>query len=132
MEKSTISNAFVRAVVAPLRADEARLAKVLQTAGLSADLLDAPGARVPPECFAALWLAVARDLDDESLGLDSRRMKQGSFALVCQSLIHTDTLERAIVQTLRGFAVIFDDLRGELTRAGAEASLRLANEIADP
>ena len=129
MEKNTISNVFVRSAVAALRHDEARLGRVLSEAGLSADLLEAPHARVPPERFAALWLAVARELDDEFLGVDSRRMKRGSFALVCQSLIHVDTLERAILQVLRGFAVIFDDLRGELVTRGAEAGVCVTNRI---
>src|SRR5262245_2704887 len=132
MEKGTISNVFVRAAVARLRGDAVRLGRVLGAAGIGADLLDASDARVPAERFAALWLAVAQELDDEFLGLDSRRMKRGSFALVCQSLIHAGTLERAIRQALRGFAVVFDDLRGELMVAGAEAGLRVTNRIAEP
>jgi AraC-like DNA-binding protein len=132
MEKGTISNVFVRAAVTGLRGDAARLGRALSAAGIGEDLLDPPDARVPAERFAALWLAVAQELDDEFLGLDSRRMKRGSFALVCQSLIHAGNLERAIRQALRGFAVVFDDLRGELTVAGAEAGLRVTNRIADP
>src|SRR5262245_5766412 len=132
MEKGTISNVFVRAAVARLRGDAVRLGRVLGAAGIGADLLNAPDARVPAERFAALWLAVAQELDDEFLGQDSRRMKRGSFALVCQSLIHTGTLERAIQQALRGFAVVLDDLRGELTIAGTEAGLRVTSRIADP
>jgi AraC-like DNA-binding protein len=132
MEKGTISNVFVRGAVAGLRGDAARLDRVLSAAGVSEELLNAPDARVPAERFAALWLAVAQELDDEFLGVDSRRMKRGSFALVCQSLIHAGTLDRAIQQALRGFAVIFDDLRGELTIAGAEAGLRVENRAADP
>jgi len=57
-------------------------------------------------------------------------MKRGSFALVCESPTHAGTLERAIQQALRGFAVIFDDPRGELTIAGAEAGLRVTNRVA--
>ncbi len=132
MEKGTIANVFVRGAVAGLRDDPARLDRVLSAAGVSAELLDIPDARVPAERFAALWLAVAQELDDEFLGLDSRRMKRGSFALVCQSLIHAGSLDRAIQQALRSFAVIFDDLRGELTIAGAEAGLRVTNRVADP
>ncbi len=132
MEKDTISNVFVRSVVAALRDDEARLGRVLTAAGLSADLLEASHARVPAERFAALWVAVAHELDDEFLGLDSRRMKLGTFAVLCQSLIHAETLERGIQQCLRGFAVIFDDLRCELSVDGAEAVLSVRNRIADP
>ena len=132
MEKGTISNVFVRSAVAGLRGDAVRLGRVLSAAGLSEDLLEAPDARVPAERFAALWLAVAQELDDEFLGLDSRRMKRGSFALVCQSLIHARTLERAVLQALRGFAVIFDDLRAELRIEGTEAGLRVASRVPAP
>ncbi len=132
MERDTISNVFVRAAVAALRHDAARLGRVLNATGVSEDLLGTPDARVPAARFAALWMAVAQELDDEFLGLDSRRMKRGSFALVCQSLIHAGTLEQALLQALRGFAVIFDDLRGELKIEGAEAGLRVASRIADP
>ena len=132
MEKGTISNVFVRAAVAGLRGDAARLGRVLSAAGIPDDLLNAPDARVPADRFSALWLAVAQELDDEFLGLDSRRMKRGSFALVCQSLIYARTLERALQQALRGFAVVFDDLRGDLTVEGEAARLGVANRIADP
>ena len=59
-------------------------------------------------------------------------MKVGTFAVMCQSLIHAATLERAIQQWLRGYAIIFDDLRCELIVGGAEASLRMTNRISDP
>ena len=88
MEQATISNVFVRAAVAGLREDAAGLRRVLSAAGLSTGLLEAGNARIPADRFSALWLAVARELDDELFGLDSRGMKLGSFALVCQSLIH--------------------------------------------
>ena len=131
MEQATISNVFVRAAVAGLREDAAGLRRVLSAAGLSTGLLEAGNARIPADRFSALWLAVARELDDELFGLDSRGMKRGSFALVCQSLIHAKTLERGLQQCLRGFAVVLDDLRAELTVHGAEAGLRVTNNIVD-
>ncbi|HUL63327.1 MAG TPA: AraC family transcriptional regulator [Burkholderiaceae bacterium] len=132
MDPSTISNVFLRYAVAPLRNDPAAVGRVLHACGLSAALLEASHARVPPERFSALWLAVARELDDEFLGSDSRRMKIGTFALLCRGLIHAGRLERGLRQCLRGFATVFDDIEGELIVEDAEARLRVANRIADP
>ncbi|HEU0201452.1 MAG TPA: AraC family transcriptional regulator ligand-binding domain-containing protein, partial [Burkholderiaceae bacterium] len=80
MEKDTVSIYFVNAAVARLSA--AAKARVLAAAGLPPELLPVPHARVTAESFAAVWLAVARELDDEFFGLDRRRMKVGSFALL--------------------------------------------------
>src|SRR5215475_8924389 len=114
MEKSTISNAFVRSAVAALRGDPIRIQRVLARAGVAPELLDASHARVPAERFSALWLAVANELDDEFLGLDSRRMKLGTFAVICRGLTHLGRLDRALAQCLRGFAIVFDDIGAEL------------------
>ena len=131
MDKSTISNAFVRSAVAALR-DPQRVSRVLAAAGLSPELLEASHARVPAERFSALWLAVAQELDDEFLGSDSRRMKVGTFGVLCRGLIHMRRLDRALQQFLRGFAVIFDDIGAQLSVDAGEARLRIANRIGDP
>src|SRR5262252_5524333 len=132
MDPSTISNVFLRYAVAPLRSDPAAVGRVLTTAGLSPELLQASHARVPPERFSALWLAVANELDDEFLGGDSRRMKVGTFAVLCRGLIHAGRLERGLRQCLRSFATVFDDIGAELHIDGAEARLHVANRVAEP
>src|SRR5512138_3910269 len=100
---------FVDAAVARLSGN-AR-ARVLEVAGIPAELLGAPHARVPADSYSALWLAVAREMDDEFFGLDRRRMKVGSFALLCRAALHTGSLEHALRRLLNGFAVILDDIR---------------------
>lgn len=121
---------FVGAAVA--RLDEPARRRVLDAAGIQPDLLAVAQARVPAESFAALWLAVADEVDDEFFGLDSRRMKVGSFALLCHAVIGQQTVERALKLMLRGMAVFLDDIRGELHVEGEEAAIRLANRIAEP
>src|SRR5258706_14996568 len=127
MEKDTVSMYFVGAAVARL-ADDAR-SRVLATAGIPQDLLAVSNARVPAQAFAALWLAVARELDDEFFGLDSRRMKIGSFALLCQALLSHRSVGGALREAQRAFALFFDDLRIELQLEGARARLLLHNRI---
>lgn len=129
-DKDTVSNYFVRAALAHL-APEA-LPGVLRTAGIPAEMMAHRQARVPARAFAALWLAVARQLDDEFFGLDSRRMKVGSFALMCHAVLHCGTLGRALRQCLRSFSVFLDDLHGELAIDGDRAVITLRNRIADP
>jgi AraC-like DNA-binding protein len=130
MEKDTVAIYFVNAALAQL--SDAAKARVLATAGVSAELLPISNARVTAESFAAVWLAVARELDDEFFGLDRRRMKVGSFALLCQALLPSQNLDRALKRMLRGFAVFLDDVTAELSLEAQQAVIRIDNRIESP
>jgi AraC-like DNA-binding protein len=130
MEKDTVSMHFVAAAVA--RLSEASRRHVLVAAGIPEDLLDAPNARIPAPSFAALWLAVAREIDDEFFGLDRRRMKVGSFALLSHAVLNSGNLDRAVKHILRGFAVFLDDVDGDLRLEEQQAVIAVTNRIADP
>mgnify|MGYP003577494449 CR=1 FL=1 len=129
IEKHTVSMHFVTAAVAHLQ--PAQRQRALSVAGISPHLLGEPNARVPATAFSALWLAVARELDDEFFGLDRRAMKVGSFALVCQAAISCADLDRALKRMLRGFAMFLDDVRAELHLEGNEAVVRVTNHVRD-
>jgi AraC-like DNA-binding protein len=75
---------------------------------------------------------VALTLDDEFFGQDSRRMKTGSFAMICRSVLNSKTLGSAIDRSLRFYALILDDIYGKLNRDGAEASITLHEGAAGP
>jgi AraC-like DNA-binding protein len=124
----TVSVAFVRGAVQ--RLDGAERRAVLQRASIAPELLAAEAARVPAAAFAALWLAVGEALDDEFFGLDSRRMKVGSFALLCHALMGQGTVERALRLALRGFSLFLDDIGVSLSVDGGEALLAIDNRIA--
>jgi AraC-like DNA-binding protein len=127
MQKHTVSMHFVGAAVAALPG-EAR-ARVLASAGIPSELLAASHARVPAESFSALWLAINRELDDEFFGLDRRRMKCGSFALLCHAVLHAGRLDRALRRMLRGFATFLDDVHAELRLDGQDAVVAVTNRI---
>lgn len=129
-EKDSVSMYFVQAALSKLHG--AAVARVLAQAGIPAALVGLPHARVPAGAFAALWLAVARELDDEFFGLDARRMKVGSFALLCHAVLHAGTLERALRQCLRGFAVFLDELDGEMLLEHGECVLRVDARMPAP
>jgi len=129
MEKDTVSMHFVAAAVA--RLTNAARHRVLVVAGIPEDLLAAPHARVTAASFAALWLAVAREIDDEFFGLDRRRMKVGSFALLSHAVLNSGSLDRALKHILRGFAVFLDDIGADLRLVDQQAMVAIDNRIVD-
>lgn len=122
--RHAVSIAFVRSAVQALPAE--RRDAVLLACGILPPLLARDDARVPAAAFGALWLAVAREIDDEFFGLDARRMKPGSFALLCHALAGAPTLARALDLAVRGFNLFFDDVHTQLVQHGREARLVLA------
>jgi len=125
-----VAGAFVAGAV--LRLDAQARSRVLAACGVSPQALASPGARVDAAAFGRLWLAVARELDDEFFGLDSRRMKVGSFALLCRALLSHQTVGGALREAQRGFALFLDDLRIELAVDGRRAQLALHSRVAMP
>lgn len=127
MEKDTVSIHFVAAAVAQLSA--AAQVRVLAAAGIPGALLGASQARVPAHAFSALWLAVAREIDDEFFGLDRRGMKVGSFALLCHAVLSHPNLDRAVKHILRAFAVLLDDIDADLSLQEGHAVISVSNRI---
>jgi AraC-like DNA-binding protein len=92
---------------------------------MSPGVLDSPQARVSVQQYGALWRLIALTLDDEFFGQDSRRMKSGSFAMLCHGVLACPTLARALDRALRYFALILDDLAGVLVKDGGTARIQL-------
>lgn len=123
----SVAVAFVRPALQ--RLDTAARQRVLGASGIAPAWLDQPGARVPADAFGTLWLAVARELDDEFFGLDSRRMKCGSFAFIAHAAAAQATVGAALREMLRGFSLVLDDIRAELRLEPPQAAIVLHNAI---
>ena len=96
---------------------------ILQVSDIAPALLQSPQSRVSATNYSALWLAVARTLDDELFGQDSRRMKVGSFAMMCRTLIHCRNLKSALVRMLRFFNLLLDDFYCSLDETGEDVRI---------
>jgi AraC-like DNA-binding protein len=118
MEKGTISICFVDAVLQGVRERGIDPDSLLEQSGISPALLALPHARVSAPTYSALLRLITRTLDDEFFGQDSRRMKPGSFAMLCRSVVHCRTFETALARILDFFALLLDDLWGTLDRDG--------------
>jgi AraC-like DNA-binding protein len=131
-EPGTIAICFVAAALESVRAQRLDADALLKQVGLSPGLLQSSQARVSAKHYGALWRLVALTLDDEFFGQDSRRMKSGSFAMICHSLLSCKNLGQAIDRSLRFYALILDDIYGKLNLDGAEASITLHQDAAAP
>lgn len=125
-EKDSVSISFVREAVEGVRLRGLDAGALLQTAGIPERLLSFEQSRVSAESFSALWLGVAAALDDEFFGLDSRRMKVGSFSTLCYFMLGARNLRAALVRAIRLFDIILDDTAVSLDRIGDQACLVLA------
>jgi AraC-like DNA-binding protein len=124
-EPGTIAICFVAAALQSVRGRDLNADELLAEVGLSSSLLQVPQARVSAKHYGALWRSIALALDDEFFGQDSRRMKSGSFAMLCHAVLGCKTLSQALDRSLRFYALILDDISGSLERDATEAKIVL-------
>lgn len=123
VEKDSISIAFVREAIDAALCRGVEPAPLLAQAGISAAVLSSSQARVSAVSFSRLWLAVAAALDDEFFAQDSRRMKVGSFAALCQFSLNARQLRAALQLASKFLALLLDDLAVSLDEQAGIARL---------
>jgi AraC-like DNA-binding protein len=128
-EPGTVAICFVDAALQGIRARNLNADELLRKVGLAPSLLQAPQARVSAKHYGALWRLVAQTLDDEFFGQDSRRMKSGSFAMLCHSVLGCKTLKQALERSLRFYALILDDISGTLVCEDKLASIIINERV---
>ncbi|CAM2150399.1 AraC family transcriptional regulator [Paraburkholderia tropica] len=113
-EKGTIAMSLVNETLALARAQGLDVSPVLDAAGIGADLLDAPRARVSAAQYGALWSGIARALDDEFFGQDAHAMKSGSFVAMTHAALGARTGRQALQRAIHFMRLVLDDLAGEI------------------
>lgn len=121
--KGTISVRLVGEALVEWRRRGGAEREILEAAGIEPEVLGKPYARVTSQAYSRLWLDLARRMDDEFFGMDSRRLKSGSFAFMSRCAIHEPTLEPALSGILRFLCLQFDDLQPRLQRRGGLAEI---------
>jgi len=117
-EKHSVSSYFAKALLYQFSERPLDVARLLEQAGFVARSLDELPERVSATNFAALWLGVVRELEDEFFGFDSHGMPLGSFALICRGLIQAPTVEKALSQSLDYFKLFLRDVECEVQARG--------------
>jgi AraC-like DNA-binding protein len=129
--KDSVSIWFVRAALRGLEAKGLARAPLLEAAGIPESLLASDQSRVAAERFGALWLGIAAALDDELFGLDARRMKVGSFAMLSRAAARAENLRGALKLAVQFFNICMDDARVTLIEDDDHAALEVEELRAD-
>ena len=106
----TISIAFVHGILGGVRARGEAIDRYLDDAGIAAELLDQPSARVTADQYVALFRSLTDRRDDDMLGFVSRPLRRGSMALVFRSAISAGTLDQAMRRAAHTFGLLQDDV----------------------
>lgn len=130
MPPLTVSVAFVDGMLSGLVAKGFDCDDLLSEVGIAPERLRDPEARVTLQQYAALLERVMERHDDEGLGLLSRRLKRGCFALQVRSLAGAATLDVAVRRVAHIFRLLQDDVILVPFVEGAEAGVAL--EFVDP
>lgn len=123
--KDSVSIWFVRAALRGVEARGLDPAPLLRAAGIPESLLASDQSRVAAERFGALWLGIAAALDDELFGMDARRMKVGSFAMLSRACARAEDLRGALKLAVQFFNITMDDARVTLVEDGDAAALEI-------
>jgi AraC-like DNA-binding protein len=117
--------AIVRGTLAGLAARGLPAAPSLFAAGIPPPLLAAGGRGVDAASYTRLYRLLADRLDDEAVGLLSRPLRRGSFALVLRSALGAPTVDAALRRAARTFSLLQDDLTLERLRESGRAGVAL-------
>ncbi|WP_343568189.1 AraC family transcriptional regulator [Acinetobacter sp.] len=123
LSKGTISIALVHEALSAAYTKGLNTQIILNKAGIPAELLMTPKARVPVATYAQLWIELANAMNDEFFGMDSHPMRRGSYKLLTKLVSTAETLEKALYDILKFFNFVLDDMRGELIREQEKAYL---------
>jgi AraC-like DNA-binding protein len=118
----TISIAFVQGMLCGVSGPAAPW---LIDSGIAPELLDEPAARVTSEQYVTLFSLLMDRRDDEFLGLLSRPLRRGTFALLARSTLGVPTLSEGLRRLSATFRLLQDDLELERVSDGKLVGLRL-------
>jgi AraC-like DNA-binding protein len=122
----TIPIAFVHNMLHGVRARGLSETSFLADAGIADELLSQTGSRVTVAQYIHLFKTIVERLDDDGMGLHSRPLRRGCFALIARSAVSTPTLGVAIHRIARTYRLLQDDVQIQILRDGKQAGFALA------
>lgn len=131
-EKDTISIHLVREALLQSCESSAVSVEVLLKVGIEPRLLDVADARVPATAYARLWRLLARRMDDEFFGMDSRRLKSGSLAFLCRCAMAQPTLGAGLTTGLGFLSLMLEHLPAQLVHQQSLAEIVLLEDDQEP
>ena len=127
----SISHNFVIAPLKSAARHHLDTRKLLIQAGIPEDLEFNPQARVTARQYAELLRLIWTALDDEHMGFGQNQTRLGTFAMMCKSIIHCHTLEKALHRA-SAFQSMFFNVPGlEVISREEQIELRINDKVLD-
>ena len=123
MSRDTISIHFVNAALAGVRRLNIDLNVILNRAGIDAELLTQPRARVSPDQYTRLAQTLWLVSQDEHLGFGRSPRRLGTFAMMCRLIIHAGTLGKALERGSQFYRLFGDEWSMGMARDTHDARL---------
>jgi AraC-like DNA-binding protein len=115
-ERGTISMSLVEETLALARARGLDVLPIVEAAGIAPPMLASPKSRVTPAQYGALWARIARALDDEFFGQDSRAMKSGAFIAMTQASLTARNGGQALTRAVNFMRLVLDDMSVQISK----------------
>lgn len=125
LQAQTISARFANAMLANVVDKPEFDSSWIIQAGLSPDLLRLEGTRITMERFAQLYRLIAIKTDDETVGMFSRPLRNGTLKYLCMIMLDAPQLRVALNRFRNFFRLVNDDVQFEITPA-SEGLVRIA------
>jgi len=120
-----VPNVFIRRQLGEFLADEDKARRLLKSHNISASVLTDNGYTESSK-LASLANTVWRLSDDESTAGAKRKLRSGSFKMLCHACSDCKTLKAVIYRTCDFFKLLDDDFQFSLDVKGEEAILTLS------
>ena len=131
-QRDSISMQMVREALLQSGLPEPQLGALLEAAGIPAQALRKPDARVPARAYARLWRKLAQRLDDEFFAMDARALRSGSLAFACRCAIAQPTVGQALDSVLGFLRLMLKRFDGRLLRRQGLAEIVIHDLGAPP
>lgn len=125
----TVSVRFVNDLLANARSQPGFQPDCIAKAGISAPLLELDGARITMEKFADLYRLLAVDLDDETPGLFSRPLRNGTLKYLCLCMLDAPSLHIALHRFKNFFRLVNDDLHFDIRQDQKRVRIALLEHV---
>lgn len=124
---STVAMGFVTGLLSGYMSRGLDPSSLLEQVGIMPQALTTSDFRIPLAQYAALFNAVAEDLDDEAVGLFSEPVRGGSFELLVRAVLSSSTLEEALERASRFLKVLVPEMPLRVASSGSNAQLLITS-----
>lgn len=128
MTRLTVSAHFVTAALAGAREQGYDAQAMMREAGIDPVLIEQEQARVTGNQYTRLMQVIWRTMKDEFMGFAPARSRPGTFATLCQLVIHCDNLDEVLRRASQFYGLFETGVTMPLTIQGEEAQITLEAE----